>query len=137
MGPIFSGASPPHHTSPSPERGELCTCFAYCRLLAAVVLLLGASSLAICGCLAYGCVCDYYVRLFCLLVPLRLLRAVDLLVVFAYYVRLFCLSVRLRSICICFAYIGASSLTMCVALFLAAFSCFLVRLRLASSPQAP
>ena len=69
----------------------------------AVVLLSGASSLT--------------VRLFCLLVRFRLLRAVDLLIVawvFAYYVRLFYFSVRLRSICDCFAYIGASSLTMCV-----------------------
>ena len=75
------------------------------RLLRAVVLLIGASSRTARACFAYWCMC------------LRLLRAVDLLIVawvLAYYVRLFDLSVRLRSMCACFVYIGASSLTMCV-----------------------
>ena len=138
------------------------------RLLREVVLLIGASALymrlfclywclfayyvhllcfllrlhSMCACFAYWCVFAYYVRLFGLLVRLRLLRAVDLLIVawvFAYYVRLFYLSVRLRSICACFAYIGASSLTMCICSASAASSlyvrlfCLLVRLRLLSA----
>ena len=73
----------------------------------AVALSIDASSLTICSCFASCCVCAYYVRLFCLLVRLRFAywriftcRAVVLLSgASALYMRLFCLLVRLRLLC--------------------------------------